>query len=288
MKANFKHILAALAVVAMTASCDRTADFKCSKFVTVDHTSYSVPEDGGEVIIPVHVLNATAEDVQVSVTSVDGTAKEGVDYELIAPTSGLLNFPAGTDSLAVKVSIKPQVGKYTGNMNFYIQVSSATEGVVNGNLTTAMVTIRDLDHPLAAFLGDWTGVYALANGQKLPNTISIVADPDDVTKVTIENLELYFAIAGGEVAPDANVFKASVNEDKTIITIPQKQEISPNYPGTVIRGFNAPSLQDATGYCDIELHLNPDGTLVMPNGFGALDSEGWWMYYSGGIVFTKN
>lgn len=288
MKINFKYILTAMAVIALSVSCDNKAEFQSEKFVTMDHYSYSVAETVGEVVLPVHIYNQDCKDVQVSVKAVDGTAVAGTDYEILTPSSGVLSFAEGTDSLTVKVAIKPQVGKYTGNLNFYIQVNSATEGVVNGNLTTAMVTIRDLDHPLAAFLGDWTGVYALANGQKLPNTISIVADPDDVTKVTIENLELYFAIAGGEVAPDANVFKASVNEDKTIITIPQKQEVSPNYPGTVIRGFNAPSLQDATGYCDIELHLNPDGTLVMPNGFGALDSEGWWMCYSGGIVFTKN
>lgn len=285
MKANFKHIMAALAVVAMTASCDVTADFKCEKFISVDHTNYSISEDGGEVVIPVHVYHATHEEVQVSVTAVDGTAKAGVDYELVAPTSGLLNFPAGTDSVAVKISIKPQIGKYTGNLNFKIQVKSATDGVVNGNLTTATVTIRDLDHPLAAFLGDWTstGPLTTAGGVLPSKKFTITANDDDITKVWVDNLDVMFADLNGLVAPDYNRLPGEVNAEKTKITIEAFSEVGLGY---WVAGMTTVAFEN-TKTTDIEIILNPDGSLSIPKGWFTGSGSTLNFYVEGGLTFTK-
>lgn len=288
MKLNFKYIFAALSLAAVFASCDRRAEFQSAKFITLDHDSYSVDETVGEISIPVHICNPDCRGgVNVSVSIIESTAVAGTDFEVVSPESGVLAFGPNDTTKIVTIKILPHEGVYTGSKAFGVKVASATEGVTVGNTNTASVQIKDIDHPLSMFIGDWTGVYALANGQKLQHTISIVPDSEDPTKLTVENFELYFAVAGGEVAPDANVFNASVNDEKTVLTISEKQDVSANYPGVVIRGFNAPTLQAATGYCDIELHLNSDGTLVMPNGFGCLDAEGWWMYYFGGTVFTK-
>ena len=76
MKLNFKNILAAAALSALFVSCDRTAEFEPGQFVSLDHYSYSVNETAGEVVIPVHVYNATSE-VQVAVSVISSTAEEG-------------------------------------------------------------------------------------------------------------------------------------------------------------------------------------------------------------------
>lgn len=285
MKINFKYILTAMAVIALSVSCDNKAEFQSEKFVTMDHYSYSVAETVGEVVLPVHIYNQDCKDVQVSVKAVDGTAVAGTDYEILTPSSGVLSFAEGTDSLTVKVAIKPQVGKYTGNLNFYIQVNSATEGVVNGNLTTAMVTIRDLDHPLAAFLGDWTstGPLVTAGGTLPSKTFTIVADEEDITKVWVENLDVMFADLNGLVAPDYNRVSGQVNDEKTMITIKAFSEVGLGY---WIAGMTTVAFEN-TKVADIELILNPDGSLSIPKGWFTGSGNSLNFYVNGGLTFTK-
>ena len=285
MKINFKYILTAMAVIALSVSCDNKAEFQSEKFVTMDHYSYSVAETVGEVVLPVHIYNQDCKDVQVSVKAVDGTAVAGTDYEILTPSSGVLSFAEGTDSLTVKVAIKPQVGKYTGNLNFYIQVNSATEGVVNGNLTTAMVTIRDLDHPLAAFLGDWTstGPLVTAAGSLPSKTFTIVADDEDITKVWVENLDVMFAELNGLVAPDYNRVSGQVNDEKTKITIEAFSEVGLGY---WIAGMTTVAFEN-TKTADIELVLNPDGSLSIPKGWFTGSGNSLNFYVNGGLTFTK-
>lgn len=285
MKINFKYILTAMAVIALSVSCDNKAEFQSEKFVTMDHYSYSVAETVGEVVLPVHIYNQDCKDVQVSVKAVDGTAVAGTDYEILTPSSGVLSFAEGTDSLTVKVAIKPQVGKYTGNLNFYIQVNSATEGVVNGNLTTAMVTIRDLDHPLAAFLGDWTstGPLVTAGGTLPSKTFTIVADEEDITKVWVENLDVMFADLNGLVAPDYNRVSGQVNDEKTMITIKAFSEVGLGY---WIAGMTTVAFEN-TKVADIELILNPDGSPSIPKGWFTGSGNSLNFYVNGGLTFTK-
>lgn len=282
MKLNFKYTLATLALAGLLASCDRTAEFQSEKFVTVDNTSYSVTETAGEVTIPVHLYNADNNEVSVSVTVVPGTAEEGVDYEIVSPASGVLTFAAGEQTKDVTIAIKSHEGVYTGNKNFMVQVASATEGVANGNLTVAAVTINDLDHPLSAFFGDWTGNFSTGRGGYAGHTITISPVEGDVTKLLINNLEPYFASAG-LVAPNYNVFEGVVNEERTTVTISMGQAIG--YGSVFIVGTNDPA--GDTDFADVIMVLNADGTLTMPNFWGVLDADGWWNYCFGPTVLSK-
>ena len=171
MKLNFKYTLATLALAALFASCDRTAEFKSEKFISVDNNSYSVTEVAGEVTIPVHVYNADNNEVNVSVTVLPGTAEEGADFEVVTPASGVLTFAAGETTKEVKIAIKSHEGVYTGNKNFAIQVASATEGVLVGKFDTSLITINDLDHPLSKFIGDWSGDFNTGRGLYAGHTI---------------------------------------------------------------------------------------------------------------------
>lgn len=281
MKLNFKYTLATLALAALFASCDRTAEFKSEKFISVDNNSYSVTEVEGEVTIPVHVYNADNNEVNVSVTVLPGTAEEGADFEVVTPASGVLTFAAGETTKEVKVAIKSHEGVYTGNKNFAIQVASATEGVSVGKFDTSLITINDLDHPLSKFIGDWSGDFNTGRGLYAGHTITIAPVEDDVTILYINNLEPYFA-TNGLVAPDYNVFVGDVNEDKTVITITVGQAIG--YQSAYIIG-TADAAGDAET-ADITIVYNEDGTLTIPN-FWGIYGGGWWNYCFGPTVLSK-
>lgn len=206
MKINFKYIIAALALVAATASCDRKIDFPADKFVTLDHYAYSVDETAQEVVIPVHIYHQDNNDVQVAVKLIADSAVEGTDYEIISPESGVLNFTGGNDSLSIKIAIKPHVGTYTGTKKFGVQVTSTTEGVMHGEAASATVTIKDIDHPLAAILGDYTATALVASaGGQASWPVSFAANDESISMVNVTNLSWYNETVVGTVSDDMNV-----------------------------------------------------------------------------------
>lgn len=292
MKINFKHIMAALAVVALTVSCNNKADFEHEKFITLDHYSYAVDETIGEIEIPVHIYNHDCNEVQVAIRAIDDTAVQGEDYEIISPASGVLTFPSGTDSLTVKVAIKPHIGSFTGTKTFGLQVMSSTEGVGVGMNDFAQINIKDLDHPLAAFIGTWTstGPVETAGGVLPSKTFAISADPEDLTKLIVDDFDIMFAELNGLVAPDYNRLSAQVNEDKTAFTI---EGLSPLGYGTYfIAGMNSVAYAPGISLTDIEVVLNEDGTLTVPNGWitGNVQPTGSLQlnfYVNGGVTFSK-
>lgn len=287
MKLNFKYIVAALALVALSASCDRKVDFPSEKFVTLDDYVYSVDETSGEVVIPVHVYNHGNEDVQVAVKLLADSAVEGTDYELVNPTSGVLSFPAGTDSLTIKVAIKPHVGVYTGTKKFGVQVASATEGVVTGVLSSANVSISDLDHPLADILGDYVATGDTKSSGVAQWKVTFAANEDDVTKVNVVNLSWFNETLVGDVSEDHNV-----------VTLPFGQMYVASGYATLFCGWST------GGY------YNPSGNLILTKteagwsqsadidtsdsqwGIGCLATSGgsplgWLDYIQPGLTLTK-
>lgn len=287
MKLNFKYTLATLALAGLFASCDRTAEFKSEKFISVDNTSYTVTEVAGEVTIPVHVYNADSE-VNVSVTIIPGTAEEGTDYEVTTPASGVLAFAPGETTKEVKVAIKAHEGVYTGNKNFAVQVASATDGVVVGNLNTAVVTVTDLDHPLSSILGEYvaTGLCASAGGQA-SWAVTFAANDESISKVNVINLSWFDETLVGDVS-----------EDLTTITIPYGQMYIASGYYTMFCGWSA------GGY------YSPSGNLILTKtdagwvqssdldtadrqwGIGCLATDngtplGWLDYMYPGLVLTK-
>lgn len=288
MKINFKYIIAALALVAATASCSRKIDFPADKFVTLDHYAYSVDETAQEVVIPVHIYHQDNNDVQVAVKLIADSAVEGTDYEIISPESGVLSFTDGNDSLAIKIAIKPHVGTYTGTKKFGVQVTSTTEGVMHGEASAATVTIKDLDHPLASILGDYvaTGVSASAGGQA-QWLVSFSANEESVSKINVTNLSWWDETLVG-----------TVSDNLDVITIPFGQMYVASGYETLFCGYAAGGF------------YNPSGNLILTKtetgwtqstdidsesrtwGIGCLATQGgsplgWLDYISPGLVLTK-
>lgn len=288
MKRNIILFVAAAVTLLLAASCNRKVEYQYEKYATLYHSSFTVAENAGELRIPVLVKNTKGADVQVSVKIAEGTAEEGVDYEVVSPANGILSFSGETDSLDVVIKImSPNLGEFTGAKDLSVAIASATEGVNVGIINNAVVTIEDLDHPLAAFIGTWTGkMYGYFQAAEYPGvTFSVYGDPEgDPFKdlIVTEEINAYFIAVG--VITKAT-YSAQVEEN--IMTIPALQPVG--YQDVVLLGFNHADPGAADGNDDVHYQLNDDGTLIQLNAFGASvgGSSSYYEIYPGGAVFTK-
>jgi hypothetical protein len=287
MKRNIILFVAAAFALLSMASCNRKVEYQFDTYATLYHSSFNVKEDAGEYSIPVLLQNATGADVQVSVKIDEGKAVEGVDYEVISPANGILSFSGETDSLAVVVKIFDSfVGEFTGTKDFTVSISSATAGLSMGNVTSAKVMIDDLDHPLAAWIGSWTGEMTgfFGNWPKAATTFTVSADPegDPFSDLIVSGgINPYFVAAAG-ANPD---FSAKVVDNQLVVAAEQPC----GYSDVVLLGFNAPDPNSADSYDHARFEMQEDGTLVQANAFGAYTPSGGGFYeiYLGGAVFTK-
>ncbi|MGM9790551.1 MAG: Calx-beta domain-containing protein [Candidatus Cryptobacteroides sp.] len=292
MKKSIK-IMAGAAIVLAAASCGRLESFDHQTFATFNAVDYSVEETVGQVKVGVSLYNPTKSETKITVKAIDGKAVNGTDYEIVSPASGVLTFKPGESSQDVVVEIKNQEGVFTGTLDFSLELVSATTGVTVGNFNTASFTIKDLDHPLAAFIGNWSAdVRSYDWGPEYGGisyytlNVTILADEEDetYTKLIIQNLEPYFASNGLTAANGYNIFEGVVNDAKNQVTIPMGQPIG--YKTVVLVGIDNTDLDTATAYSDIIMNLNADGTLTIPNGYGSY-SGGFWECLNGPITLTK-
>lgn len=288
MKRNIILFVAAAVTLLLAASCNRKVDYQYEKYATLYHSSFTVAENAGELRIPVLVKNTKGADVQVSVKIAEGTAEEGVDYEVVSPANGILSFSGDTDSLDVVINLlTPALGEFTGAKNFTVSVASATEGVGVGLISNAKVTIDDIDHPLAAWIGSWTGELEgfFGNWPKGATTFTVSADPegDPFSDLIVSGgINPYFVAAAG-ANPD---FSAKVDGNQLIIYAEQPC----GYSDVVLLGFDAADPDAASAYDHARFQLQEDGTLVVLTAYGAYTPSGGGFYeiYLGGAVFTKN
>lgn len=160
MKLHMKNIVKAFAVlagVAALSACNKYAEYNWTPFVSLDVRSATISESDPATAwtLPVHLYNHDgACTVTYTVEAI--SAKEGVDYSL-ADASGVLSFPAGTDTQNIVVNISGQPGVYTGNVKFAVKLQSASDDVTLGVLNTCTVTVVDKDIKVdwAYIVGVW-------------------------------------------------------------------------------------------------------------------------------------
>lgn len=278
-------------VLVLSASCNREIELQPQTFATLDAVSFSVDETVGKVSVPVSIYNPTGAEVQVTVKGVDGRGVKGVDYDIVSPSSGILTFSGDVTTQNIEVEITDFSGEFTGGKDFTIEIASATAGVSVGNLNTAYFTIKDLDHPLAAFIGEWTGgpLVDFFYGDQYTLNLTIVSNDDDPTfnSVLVQNIDPYFAGAGFNSNNGCNIFVAVANEDRTQLLLESGQPIG--YSTCQLLGFDGPDLNTAGTTQYMLFDLNADGTLTIPNAFGVYNAgEGWYSAYLGGVTLSKN
>lgn len=105
---------------------------------------YSVDEDDGQVTITVNRVGGSDGAVSVAYGTTAGTATPGVNY---STTSGTLSWVNG--ETAAKTFNVPIIndGVYSSPLNFTVSISSPTGGATLGAITSATVTINNVNPP---------------------------------------------------------------------------------------------------------------------------------------------
>ena len=151
MNRYFKMILGA-GLACSLAACNQKAEFTTDSFVAFDATSLSVDENVGTLEIPVYAYTKDGDhtfprgesaNTTVTFEVVDGTAKNGVDFT-VEPANGVLTFD-GSSAGAIKVNVVNHEGVYTGNLDFSVRITGASDGYTLGGAREASVRINDLD-----------------------------------------------------------------------------------------------------------------------------------------------
>lgn len=289
MKSIYR-ILAFAAAVAAFASCRKVSEFQTVPFANLYKSTVSVAESVGTVTLPVK-LSSIKGDKNTSVTFKvnEGTAKEGVNFT-VEPAGKVLNFN-GTDSLNITINVIDNPGVFTGSLVFEIELVSATNDYTIGGTNATSFTIKDNDHPFANYFGTFSGAAPGYWGDNYTAEVQILADPDNTDKVLIYNLDAYFASNGFTADKGYNIYSGTVDKEKNQVIIPTGQKtgyVSSSQGAVYVVGFDAPSVDDASGYADIVFNYSSDyKTISVPNGFSCRSSKGWWEIYVGPMTFTK-
>jgi hypothetical protein len=284
--------LLTIALLVGFASCDKLNEKPVfsdgNAFVAFNNTALSVNETTATLTIPVTLASVSGISTTVEYTVIDGTAVQGENFELVDVT-GTLTFDATnrTQNIVVNVTNKP--GVFTGDLRFTIQLSDA--GTVKPNAENiCTVTIVDLDHPLAAILGNWnaTGT-SYFNGSETW-VMSFAKDAKDVSVVWISN----FVKGGSGVA-----VYGVVNAEKTQIRIPINQVIatSPTYLMIRLEGYYGPTGDvsiPAGGYITAVIAAD-NSTITIQDEIGshvyndaaATSSAGWYNIFQSNTLLTR-
>ncbi len=234
MKKNMKKLYSVIALAAglvMLASCELNKEpvfNESDAFVAFDNTALSFSETDGEVSIPVTVASLNGKSTTVSYEAANGTAKSGVNFELV-DGAGTLSFTPDARTQYIKVRIlDPGVeyedgervgGLYTGDLKFTISFKS-TGDVAASRQNACTVTIKDIDHPMSALLGTYTAEgFDYFQGDVCNWTVTVLKDASDDHMVWFDNL---FNLDGWK--GDDTMYYGNVDADLSTITIPFGQE----------------------------------------------------------------
>lgn len=292
MKTLFKSLFA-LSLLAIFASCSHEAVYTVESFVAFGKPKYEVQESAGSYKIAVYAYPAGKANTTVSFKVTDGAAKSGTNFS-VTPADGVLTFEGDTLKY-ITVNVVDIDGVYTGNLDFSIEIVSATNDYTYDNCGKAAVTIVDEDHPLLSLFGEYTanGVVNVNGGYSYASwTMNISVYEGDVTRIWLDVIAPFFESSYyGSYAPHAEVY-ADVSNDKKTISIPYPQEVESTAAAAfgvdehfVLYKFDgndttAPFLTDPGV---IEFKLQEDGSYMTEDSYGfATESyvgDGWFYYY---------
>lgn len=267
-------------------------------FASFPSTSVSVDEDKGQVSIPVQIASIDPVKTVVSYEILDGNAKAGVNFKDTNPDAVITFGGAdGEREHNIVIDIVNLAGTYTGDLDFTIRLVSAS-GLKLSMENTCKVTIGDLDHPLAAILGEYNGTATSYWDGDVSWTMTLLKDPSDISVVWIDGITNEFI--GESLRFYANV---DFTEDGEIsgFTAPAGQFVG--YPGVSaysvrLCGGNIGAMRmDTTWslswYLDgTTFSMNPEAesNTVAMYIYGPNDNSvpyGWYNFYTVAPSFTK-
>lgn len=283
-----------IGVLAIFVSCDKLNELpefnEDNAFVAFNSASVTVKENAGQLKIPVTLASVAGKSASVTYTVVDGTAKQNTNFTLADPTA-TLNFDAENRTQYIVINITNIANVYTGDLKFQIQLSD--EGVVRpNNEWLCNVTINDIDHPLAALLGEWTATATSNYFGAKSWSIKIEKDAKDPAIVWIADIVYGFPNYGFGYPGYDNRYSATVNAAKTEMTINFGQKCAFQYSSGGVNydiflyGLSADLKISETGKAIGT--ISPDNTQITLNtGLYVTDATGYWDGLLPGIKWTK-
>ena len=237
MNRYFKMILGA-GLACSLAACNQKAEFTTDSFVAFDATSLSVDENVGTLEIPVYAYTKDGDhtfprgesaNTTVTFEVVDGTAKNGVDFT-VEPANGVLTFD-GSSAGAIKVNVVNHEGVYTGNLDFSVRITGASDGYTLGGAREASVRINDLDpDPSGGSVEDIYGTYnATAEFAGTPLSWTLNIEPVGSDRYVIKVDVMVPLFVGYEGSGDV---EGVISDDLSTISfhLPQESLLYPEDP----------------------------------------------------------
>lgn len=219
------YILAGVAMVAALASCNRELTFQHHSFISIYCGNKTFAEDAGNITVPVSIYN-NKNGATITVKCTDRTAVSGTNYQLVEPASGVLNAAPGDTVKNIVIKLIDRPGIFDGNLAFNVSIDSKSDDVELGPHDNVTITIKDNDHPLVDFFGDYTmkGVCANSNNGLSYPSWDVVVGPDDadVTHLVFSNMTYFSAVAYHSDTKDCPVY-GIVSDDRKTITFPFPQ-----------------------------------------------------------------
>lgn len=292
MKTIFKYIAGAVAVAAL-AGCNLnplpTFD-QADSFVAFDRGSVTVDENAGTVTLPLTIASVDPVKTNISYELVDGTAKQGVNYDSL-DESAVVVFDGTERTGSIVISIKELAGTYTGDLSFSVKLVAAT-GINLGASNVCTVTINDLDHPLSAILGEYTST---ANDYfdkvDVSWTVTLMKDPKDVNIVWVDGFSKSFV--GTYPSYDYRFYGNVVKDDDGTITginFPCGQVFADKVNGNEAKLWAFEGGNSVTTSGNISFEVTSNG-FASANGFGIgfKGDSGVQLFdmYNPGIVWVK-
>lgn len=279
-----------IGVFAIMVSCDNLNEFPefndGDAFVAFNNSSLAVSEDGTSLNIPVTLASINGMSASVTYTIIDGTATKGVEFT-VADASQSLSFDAENRTQNIVVNIVDNPDVFTGDLTFQIQLSE--DGIVKPDAQNiCTVTIKDLDHPLSRFFGDWKASGIDKNSGAVTWDVFIEKDPEDVTVLWFQNLTYGFGKYGYTYANGYDNRYYGIVNDEGVLTIPTGQACVWEYTeGTAITLY---ALDMTYGAVDTDLipTISEDGSVItfVDYGPGASGYYSWGLHQPG-MTLTK-
>lgn len=282
-------------------SCDKNQPpvfDDANAFVAFDKASFSIEEaiidENGDILpqteklrLPVTLGSVKGLAETVKFTVADGTAKAGVNFNLLT-TSGTLSFDAQNRTQYIEFEVL-YYEEYTGDLKFTVELAP-TDNVALGLASKCTVTVGDVDHPLTDLLGTYRATSSIA-ARTNPWVMELYKDEEDDHMVWFFNL---FANAGW--ADIDTMFYGNVDETLSTIVIPFGQTSEYKYGGetpVTLYWMDADDEVGKTGSVTVTILKDADGKITGLDfgeeyGFYALlEGLGWVGYAYPQIIAEK-
>lgn len=160
-------------------------------------TSFAGAENSGSIPIVINRVNGTLGAIDVTYTTVDGSAKAGTNY---TATAGTVHFADGQTTATVLVPVKDD-NVITGNLAFYVAITGVSAGTL-GSPAAAVVTEINTDRDLVP--PEVVSVVPVQFGSGIAGYVIDFSKP--LNPATATNAANYTLFASGFDAGTANAF----------------------------------------------------------------------------------